>query len=173
MCMYCQTVSMCMHPQRRILHISGPGGLEPTNACIPLPYTYLQERHVGLHSEGVKMVVDSEQPHFVGVDPDILSTGLVFYYLKVSRLGHIAYLYLHTGTRTHTHTYVHTNTHTNNYIPTCSCIACSLVGIILHSLFINSATLCFLQDGCTTIGSWSGYQQPDISGLQCIYNSVN
>lgn len=25
------------------------------------------------------------QPHFVGVDPDILSTGLVFYYLKVGR----------------------------------------------------------------------------------------
>ena len=29
------------------------------------------------------MVVDSVQPHFVGVDPDILSTGLVFYYLRV------------------------------------------------------------------------------------------
>jgi len=29
------------------------------------------------------MVVDSMQPHFVGVDSDILSTGLVFYYLKV------------------------------------------------------------------------------------------
>lgn len=43
----------------------------------------LQERNLALHSEGVKMVVDSEQPHFVGVDPDILSTGLVFYYFKV------------------------------------------------------------------------------------------
>ena len=30
------------------------------------------------------MVVDSMRPHFVGVDPDILSTGLVFYYLKVN-----------------------------------------------------------------------------------------
>ena len=38
---------------------------------------------MALRSEGVKMVVDSMQPHFVGVDPDILSTGLVFYYLKV------------------------------------------------------------------------------------------
>ncbi len=38
---------------------------------------------MALRSEGVKMVVDSIQPHFVGVDPDILSTGLVFYYLKV------------------------------------------------------------------------------------------
>lgn len=36
-----------------------------------------------MRSEGVKMIVDSQRPHFVGVDPDILSTGLVFYYLKV------------------------------------------------------------------------------------------
>lgn len=43
----------------------------------------LQEHHLALRSEGVKMVVDSMQPHFVGVDPDILSTGLVFYYLRV------------------------------------------------------------------------------------------
>ena len=44
----------------------------------------LQEHHLALRSEGVKMIVDSQRPHFVGVDPDILSTGLVFYYLKVS-----------------------------------------------------------------------------------------
>ena len=43
----------------------------------------LQERNLALHSEGVKMVVDSQEPHFVGVDPDILSTGLVFYYFNV------------------------------------------------------------------------------------------
>lgn len=30
------------------------------------------------------MVINSEKPHLVGVDPDILSTGLVFYYLKVA-----------------------------------------------------------------------------------------
>ena len=46
----------------------------------PIP---IKEHHLALRSEGVKMVVDSEQPHFVGVDPDFLSTGLVFYYLKV------------------------------------------------------------------------------------------
>ena len=44
---------------------------------------WLQDRHVALHSEGSKMVVNSEQPHLVGMDPDILSTGLVFYYLQV------------------------------------------------------------------------------------------
>lgn len=43
-----------------------------------------QERHLALHSEGMKMVINSEKPHLVGVDPDILSTGLVFYYLKVA-----------------------------------------------------------------------------------------
>ena len=77
----------------------------------------LQERHVALHSEGVKMVVDSEQPHFVGVDPDILSTGLVFYYLKVSRLVCKASGFHHTCTHTHTHTHTHMHTHTH----TCTC----------------------------------------------------
>ena len=43
----------------------------------------LQENHLALRSEGVKMVVDSKRPHFVGIDPDAFSTGLVFYYLKV------------------------------------------------------------------------------------------
>lgn len=48
----------------------------------------------------MKMVVDSDQPHFVGVDPDILSTGLVFYYLRVcsvvqcSLLSGVPLLYL-------------------------------------------------------------------------------
>jgi hypothetical protein len=28
------------------------------------------------------MVIHSDQPHLVGIDPDILSTGLVFFYLK-------------------------------------------------------------------------------------------
>ena len=47
-------------------------------------YYSLQAREVALHSEGAKMVVHSDQPHLVGIDPDILSTGLVFFYLKVS-----------------------------------------------------------------------------------------
>lgn len=46
----------------------------------------LQEHHLALRSEGIKMIVDSQRPHFVGVDPDVLSTGLVFYYLKVNPL---------------------------------------------------------------------------------------
>jgi hypothetical protein len=38
---------------------------------------------VALHCNGAKLVVHSDHPHLVGVDPDILSTGLVFLYLKV------------------------------------------------------------------------------------------
>lgn len=51
--------------------------------CQDMNFNPMQENHLALRSEGVKMVVDSKQPHFVGVDPDLLSTGLVFYYLKV------------------------------------------------------------------------------------------
>ena len=45
---------------------------------------YMQERELALHSEGVKMMVASELPHFIGVDDDILSTGVVLYHLTVS-----------------------------------------------------------------------------------------
>ena len=43
----------------------------------------LQAHDMALHSEGAKMMIHSNQPHLVGIDPDILSTGLVFFYLKV------------------------------------------------------------------------------------------
>jgi kinesin family protein 16B len=42
----------------------------------------IEAHDVALHSEGTKMVIHSDQPHLVGIDPDILSTGLVFFYLK-------------------------------------------------------------------------------------------
>lgn len=48
----------------------------------------VQERELALHSEGVKMMVASELPHFIGVDDDILSTGVVLYHLAVSTERH-------------------------------------------------------------------------------------
>lgn len=39
----------------------------------------MQERNLALSSEGIKMTVASEHPHFV----DILGTGVVIYHLKV------------------------------------------------------------------------------------------
>ena len=41
---------------------------------------YLQERNLALSSEGIKMTVASEQPHFI----DILGTGVVIYHLQVT-----------------------------------------------------------------------------------------
>ena len=41
---------------------------------------YVQERNLALSSEGIKMTVASEQPHFI----DILGTGVVIYHLQVS-----------------------------------------------------------------------------------------
>lgn len=31
------------------------------------------------------MVLDSELPHLIGIDDDLLSTGIILYHLKVSR----------------------------------------------------------------------------------------
>ena len=41
---------------------------------------YVQERNLALSSEGIKMTVASEQPHFI----DILGTGVVIYHLQVT-----------------------------------------------------------------------------------------
>ena len=47
----------------------------------------MQERNLALSSEGIKMTVASEHPHFV----DILGTGVVIYHLKVTN----CYIYIH------------------------------------------------------------------------------
>ena len=41
---------------------------------------HVQERNLALSSEGIKMTVASEQPHFI----DILGTGVVIYHLQVT-----------------------------------------------------------------------------------------
>ena len=47
----------------------------------------MQERNLALSSEGIKMTVASEHPHFV----DILGTGVVIYHLKVTN----CHIYIH------------------------------------------------------------------------------
>ena len=42
-----------------------------------------QDSNLALHSEGIKMTVASEQPHFLAVDDDALGTGVVIYRLQV------------------------------------------------------------------------------------------
>ena len=42
-----------------------------------------QDSNLALHSEGIKMTVASELPHFLAVDDDALGTGVVIYHLQV------------------------------------------------------------------------------------------
>jgi len=42
---------------------------------------------LALRSEGIKMTVGSELPHFIAMDNDILSTGVVIYHLQVCSIN--------------------------------------------------------------------------------------
>lgn len=50
--------------------------------CVPV-----QEETLALRKEGIGVVLDSELPHLIGIDDDLLSTGIILYHLKVSRTG--------------------------------------------------------------------------------------
>ena len=43
-----------------------------------------QEETLALRKEGIGVVLDSELPHLIGIDDDLLSTGIILYHLKVS-----------------------------------------------------------------------------------------
>lgn len=42
-----------------------------------------QEETLALRKEGIGVVLDSELPHLIGIDDDLLSTGIILYHLKV------------------------------------------------------------------------------------------
>uniref|UniRef100_A0A8C9WES9 Kinesin-like protein KIF16B n=1 Tax=Scleropages formosus TaxID=113540 RepID=A0A8C9WES9_SCLFO len=44
----------------------------------------LKEETLALRKEGIGVVLDSELPHLIGIDDDLLSTGIILYHLKVS-----------------------------------------------------------------------------------------
>ena len=45
----------------------------------------LQEQQaLGLRKAGPGVVLDSDMPHLIGIDDDLLSTGVTLYHLKVS-----------------------------------------------------------------------------------------
>lgn len=44
-----------------------------------------QEEAVALRKEGSGVVLDCQLPHLIGIDENLLSTGIILYYLKVSR----------------------------------------------------------------------------------------
>ncbi|KAH0621857.1 hypothetical protein JD844_023533 [Phrynosoma platyrhinos] len=43
---------------------------------------YLREQTLALRKEGIGVVLDSELPHLIGIDDDLLSTGIILYHLK-------------------------------------------------------------------------------------------
>lgn len=43
----------------------------------------MQEETLALRKEGIGVVLDSELPHLIGIDDDLLSTGIILYHLKV------------------------------------------------------------------------------------------
>lgn len=45
----------------------------------------MQEETLALRKEGIGVVLDSELPHLIGIDDDLLSTGIILYHLKVGR----------------------------------------------------------------------------------------
>ena len=47
-------------------------------------YLYPQDQNVAVRREGMGVVLDSKLPHLIGIDDDILSTGIMLYHLKVS-----------------------------------------------------------------------------------------
>ncbi|KAM5245542.1 kinesin-like protein KIF16B [Ctenodactylus gundi] len=42
----------------------------------------LKEQTLALRKEGIGVVLDSELPHLIGIDDDLLSTGIILYHLK-------------------------------------------------------------------------------------------
>ncbi|KAM4771717.1 kinesin-like protein KIF16B [Rhinophrynus dorsalis] len=42
----------------------------------------LREQTLALRKEGIGVVLDSELPHLIGIDDDLLSTGIILYHLK-------------------------------------------------------------------------------------------
>lgn len=52
----------------------------------------LQEETLALRKEGIGVVLDSELPHLIGIDDDLLSTGIILYHLKVSAASTHGYL---------------------------------------------------------------------------------
>ncbi|XP_078452248.1 kinesin-like protein KIF16B [Lampetra planeri] len=45
----------------------------------------LREQTLALRKEGIGVILDSELPHLIGIDDDLLSTGIILYHLKEGR----------------------------------------------------------------------------------------
>lgn len=44
----------------------------------------MEEKVLALRKAGTGVVLDSNRPHLIGIDDDVLSTGITLYHLKAS-----------------------------------------------------------------------------------------
>lgn len=58
----------------------------------------MEEYSVDINKEKVGVTIDSNLPHLMAMDDDILSTGVVLYHLRVSHLGHFIFFQLTSDT---------------------------------------------------------------------------
>ena len=45
-------------------------------------YILKEQNALALKRTGLGVILDSDQPHLVGIDEDVLSTGIILYHLK-------------------------------------------------------------------------------------------
>jgi len=50
-----------------------------------------EQKALGLRKSGLGVVLDSDMPHLVGIDDDVLSTGVTLYHLQVRIVEHTCY----------------------------------------------------------------------------------
>lgn len=74
--------------ERDAEHSEGQAGVQLLQTWVgatvpPLLSARVQEETLALRKEGIGVVLDSELPHLIGIDDDLLSTGIILYHLKV------------------------------------------------------------------------------------------
>lgn len=58
-----------------------------------------EQKALGLRKSGLGVVLDSDMPHLVGIDDNLLSTGVTLYHLKVGPLNTTCPVILQVKTR--------------------------------------------------------------------------
>ncbi len=87
---------------------------------------------MALRKEGKGVVLDCQLPHLIGIDEDLLSTGIVLYYLKVNgsfELHVIHKVLIFFSEKYHYCHYHHYHPRSSAFV---NCSACHTTSWILH-----------------------------------------
>ncbi|KTG38777.1 hypothetical protein cypCar_00003531 [Cyprinus carpio] len=72
-------LKVCRHLSVQHLILSPRSLSQALRVCVE------QEETLALRKEGIGVILDSELPHLIGIDDDLLSTGIILYHLKEGR----------------------------------------------------------------------------------------